>query len=61
MADLWLKLRMLWLYRFHLRSWMQDVWVREPWERMCCDGRECGCYGACYGDMWEHLLKDKTP
>lgn len=60
-ADLWLKLRMFRVYRFAFREWVEDVWRHEPGGRMCCDGRECGCYGSCWGDWWEHLLSEKRP
>jgi len=56
-----LKLRMLRLYWPMLADWYRDVWKREPYSRMCCDGRECGCYGADYGSMWEAMLKRKRP
>jgi len=56
-----LKLKMLWLYRGHIREWYRDVWKQEAGQRMCCDGRECGCYGADYYSWWEHLLTDKGP
>lgn len=57
--DWLLKLKMLLLYRGSLRDWYRDVWMRESGERMCCSGYECGCYGACYGDWWEHLWKTR--
>ncbi len=57
--DAWLKLKMLRVYGFQIREWRDDVWRNEPWARMCCDGRECGCYGSCWGDWWEHLLREK--
>lgn len=60
MADLWLKLRMLIVYRWHAREWWADVWKHEPGERMCCDGYMCGCYGADYASWWEHLLKERA-
>jgi hypothetical protein len=60
-ADLWLKLRMFRVYRFAFREWVEDVWRHEPGGRMCCNGRECGCYGSCWGDWWEHLLSEKRP
>lgn len=57
--ELLLKLKMLWLYRGHFRDWYRDVWMQEPWAQMCCSGRECGCMGSCYADMWEHLWKTR--
>lgn len=59
MDDLILKLKMLVLYRWHLLEWYQEIWKQDSSARMCCDGRECGCYGSCYGDMWERLLKHR--
>lgn len=55
-----LKLRMLRLYRFHIREWWRDIWKQDAWARMCCDGYMCGCHGSCYADMWEHLLKEQA-
>lgn len=60
-AAIILKLRMLWLYRGHMREWYRDVWQQKVYDYMCCSGRECGCYGACFGDWWEHLLKREEP
>lgn len=60
-AALILKLRMLRVYGFQFREWYREVWQQEAYARMCCSGHECGCYGACYGDWWEHLLKRKEP
>ena len=50
-----LKLKMLWLYRGAISAWYSDVWQRDESQQMCCSGYECGCYGSCYGEMWEHL------
>ena len=58
MPDVWLKLRMLWLYRFHFREWHRDVWRWDAGQRMCCDGYMCGCHGADYATYWHHLLGD---
>lgn len=60
-AALILKLRMLRVYRFHVREWYREVWQQEVYVHVCCSGYMCGCYGACYGDLWEHLLKRKEP
>lgn len=54
-----IKLKMLWLYKFHIREWYRDVWVQDEAARMCCDGRECGCMGADYASYWEWLWKDR--
>lgn len=61
MSDLWLKIRMLRLYRFHFHLWLEDVWRRDPLARQCCDGKMCGCYGSCWRDWWEYLLKERKP
>lgn len=60
-AALILKLRMLRLYRWQLRAWYADVWKQEAYSLMCCSGRECGCYGACYADVWESMLRPLSP
>lgn len=59
MADLWLKLRLLRLYRFAVREWKSDVWDKEGRARMCCDGYMCGCQGSDYASWWEHLLNER--
>lgn len=59
MYDIWLKLRMLRVYKLQVREWYQDVWRQEAGGRMCCDGYMCGCYGADYASWWHHLLGDK--
>lgn len=47
MRDLYLKLRILFgFFRAAFREWRTDVWPRELNEQYCCDGRECGCFGA---------------
>lgn len=61
MSELILKLKMLLIYRGHLREWREDVWKHDWSERMCCDGRMCGCYGADYGSWWEHLWEMRRP
>lgn len=61
LANLWLKLRMLRVYKYSFREWHDDVWQHEPSARMCCDGRECGCYGLCWEDWWNHLLSARRP
>ena len=60
-AALILKLRMLRLYRWQLRAWYAEVWKQEAYSLMCCSGRECGCYGACYADAWESMLRPLSP
>lgn len=57
LADIWLKLRMLRLYRCDLTRWYTDVWRQDPDARICCSGYMCGCYGSCYYEMWESLLR----
>jgi hypothetical protein len=54
-----LKFKMLWLYRGALADWWHDVWMKDGAAQMCCSGRECGCYGADYADMWEHCWKTR--
>lgn len=59
--ELFIKLRLLWVYRRSFREWRADVWSKEGRARMCCDGRMCGCYGADNLSWWEHLLSEKHP
>ena len=56
MSEVWIKLRLLWLYRHWFREWKADVWDKEGRARMCCDGYQCACRGSCNIDWWEHLL-----
>ena len=44
-----------------LRAWYAEVWKQEAYSLMCCSGRECGCYGACYADAWESMLRPLSP
>jgi hypothetical protein len=52
MRDLILKLQILcyWLAD-SFRSWRDQVWARDLDSQYCCDGRECGCYGATVRDV----------
>lgn len=54
LADIILKLKMLWIYRWMPLDWYSDVWKQDPNAQVCCSGYECGCQGSWYGDMWEH-------
>ena len=54
-----LKLKMLWLYGGNFSDWYRDVWKQDADQRMCCDGRECGCYGSDYYSMWEFQWKNR--
>jgi len=60
LPDLWLKLRMLRLYRFYFTDWYKDVWKQDPDAQVCCSGYMCGCYGSCYYEMWKAMLKWDT-
>lgn len=33
-------------------TWRDEIWAHDLDERYCCDGRECGCYGATYRDVY---------
>lgn len=53
-----IKLRIL--FRFWLSNpvgWYHDVWKQNPWERLCCDGHQCGCRGSDHYEWWDYLLK----
>ena len=58
-GDTILKLKMLLLYRGSIRDWYSDVWLKDAGQQMCCSGYECGCMGADYGSMWEHLWRNR--
>ena len=30
-------------------------------QRLCCDGRECGCHGADVGQYLQHFIRALTP
>jgi hypothetical protein len=53
MSDRILKLRILlsWLYCTY-GEWRRGVWSVDLDSRYCCDGRECGCYGASYREVY---------
>lgn len=54
-----IKLKMLWMYSFHVLEWWRDVGSQDEVERMCCNGYECGCQGADYASYWEWLWKTR--
>ena len=60
MSEFGLKMRMLWLYGLRgAPDWYREVWLHDAGQRMCCDGRMCGCYGADYFSYWEWLWRDR--
>ncbi len=63
MNDIVLKLRMLW--HFFLSNpvgWYHEIWKQDADERLCCNGRECGCMGATFADeLSYHLPKKGQP
>lgn len=35
--------------------WRKEVWSKDLDSNYCCDGRECGCYGASIREVyWNH-------
>lgn len=56
-----IKLRLLPLYRWDWREWLNDVWRKDGLERQCCSGYMCGCYGSSNLDWWEYLLTRPKP
>ena len=38
-------------------DWKTNLWSKDLDSRYCCDGRECGCYGTTYRDMYERKNK----
>lgn len=46
MNDFIYKLRILWWLSLEMfDSWQSEIWRKDLDSRICCDGRECGCYG----------------
>lgn len=33
-------------------NWRTEIWKRDLDETFCCNGRECGCYGASVGQIY---------
>lgn len=54
MRDALWKLRVLW--RVFLgdafERWRKEVWRRDPDNYYCCNGNECGCYGASIREVY---------
>lgn len=48
MSDALNKLRIFWQCFLlpAIYEWHQEAWSRDLDSAYCCDGRECGCYGA---------------
>lgn len=51
------KLRILWWMltadlRMTFKTWHREVWERDLDNQYCCNGRECGCYGATVREMF---------
>mgnify|MGYP000255181558 CR=1 FL=1 len=54
-ADGWLKLRILYWHLCHaIEAWRAETRFDE---RICCGGRDCGCYGASWRQFWESELR----
>ena len=50
------KLRILrMLMRATFEQWQTEIWPHDLDTRYCCDGRECGCGGSTFREiyMWE--------
>lgn len=57
LQDKWLSARILALHlRNAVAAWRVETRLDE---RMCCDGRECGCYGSTWRSFWKHELSRK--
>lgn len=53
MKDTIVKLRILWIWLHgSYETWRSDVWAVDLDSQYCCDGRECGCYGATYREVY---------
>lgn len=48
------------MLRSAFESWRTDVWPEDLDGRGCCDGRECGCYGATLGEMYGEKRHDQS-
>lgn len=56
------KLRILWGFLVcSFDSWREEVWRRDLDELYCCNGHECGCYGATVREMHGPRPLDKYP
>lgn len=51
------KIKMAQLYWPDLGQWFSEVWMQEPYVRMCCDGHMCGCYGETHFSHWYHSTR----
>jgi hypothetical protein len=53
MRDLITKLSILrGLLAYQFEQWRKDIWSHDLDDRYCCDGRECGCQGASYREIY---------
>jgi hypothetical protein len=32
--------------------WKENIYPKDPDQRYCCNGHECGCEGATIRDLW---------
>lgn len=50
---LW-KIKMLCLFIMGaFEDWKSNIWVRDPDQNYCCDGRECACGGYSVREVFE--------
>lgn len=54
MSDALWKLGVLWrsFIAPAVEMWRREVWSRDPGQYYCCNGHECGCYGASIRDVY---------
>ena len=53
MMQVWDKLRILRsLVHGAVQTWRKEVWPHDLDTRFCCDGRECGCGGSTFRDVY---------
>ncbi len=55
--EIWFRLKMLWYLRSY-KNWLKEL--KELDQHICCDGRECGCYGATHREEWEYYIMRKA-
>lgn len=59
MNDAITKLGILWmLIRHTFSDWRRDIWRNDLDTHYCCDGRECGCGGMTWRDVYSPVSSE---
>lgn len=40
-------------------DWKTNLWRKDLDSFYCCNGRECGCYGTTYRELYQRRMKTK--